>query len=265
MKIAETFIRATQSRQFTLYPVGDMHLEKTSFDEERFKRYVDIISQDENAAWVFVGDAIEGRTPRMKHYDPDVIRPEYKFSDYVFRVQEKLKELYEPLRKVPGFVVQGNHDAYLEWVGISQYLAAISGGQYLAGEGLFRLNVDMGSKSRTFVGYATHGSGGGAKAGSKYNKVEDLQYTADADFYFMGHVHDSFARIPTKFTIPRRGELKLVPVHRAFIVAPSFLKSRMENTVDYSGAKAYSGVDTGIIVLDIDAENGRFYRREIRL
>lgn len=265
MNIAEFDVNASPNRFVTAYPIGDLHIEKVLFDEARFRRYVRDIVADPHSFWVFVGDAIEGRTPSQKHYDPDVIQDRYKRSDYIFAVQQKLTELFEPLRARPGVVVKGNHDAYQQWVGISQFLASTSGAHYLDAEGMFRANVSMNGKGgRTLLGYARHIIGGGRKPGSKLNAVDEMMLVADADMYFAGHIHDSINRISTTYTLPRRGDLRLLPVPKPKLVAPSFLHPRMEGIVDYSGAKGYPGVDMGLVVLDIDCENFRFTRREMR-
>jgi len=264
LNIAEFDIKSNPSRFITLYPIGDIHLEKFHFDEDRFNRYILEIAEDPYGFWVFVGDAIEGRVPGQRFYDPDVIRPQYKNSDYMFQVQEKMKEMFAPLRDRPGVVVKGNHDDYQQWSGISQFLASVSGGHYLGGEGMFRINADLTGKTRSLVGYVRHIIGGGRRAGNKVNKAEDMALVADADFYIAGHIHDSFARVSSRFTIPRRGELKLAAKPSVKIIAPSFLHDRLQGFDDYAGKKGLPPTDSGIIAIDIDCENMRFYRREKR-
>jgi len=264
MNIAEIDVRSDASRFVRLYPIGDMHFEKFHFDETRFKRYVQEIQADPHGFWVFVGDAIEGRVPGQKLYDPDIIRPRYKNSDYLFQVQEKMTELFAPLRDTPGLVVKGNHDDYQQWSGISQFLASISGAHYLGGEGMVRVNADLGGKARSLIGYARHIIGGGSRPGSKINNAKDVALVADADFYVAGHIHDSFARISSRFTLPRRGEIKLVTRPSAKIIAPSFLHDRLQGHDDYAAKKGLPPTDNGIIIIDIDCENMRFYRRETR-
>lgn len=264
MRLADLELTSSSNRFITIYPIGDLHCEKVLFNEARFTRYVNDIANDPHGMWVFVGDAIEGRTPDMQKYDPDVVGPTFKNSDYLFQVQEKLKRLFEPLRDTPGVVVKGNHDEYQKWSGISNYVAAVSGGHYLDGEGMFRLRVDLGGKTRVLLGYARHIIGGGRRPGSKMNQADDMGSIADADMYFAGHIHDHVNRVPTYYTIPRSGELRLVKVQKPRIVATSFLESRKEGVVDYSGRKGYPAVDEGLVVLDVDCENNRYTRREMR-
>lgn len=264
MRIAEFDLRSSPSRYVTAYPIGDLHIEKKLFDKDRFLRYRDVILDDPHGFWVFVGDAVEGRTPDMAKYDPDVIEDRYKNSDYLFQVQQELDELFKPLRERPGVVVKGNHDEYQKWSGISNYLASISGAYYLDAEGLFRVNVDLTGKTRSLVGYARHVIGGGTTPGGKLTAASKMGVLADADMYFAGHIHSYVGHVPTSYTLPRRGALALQRRDTLYHVATSFLHSRMENVVDYVGRKGYAPVDNGLMAVDIDCENMRFYRREMR-
>jgi len=239
-----------------------MHVEKIHFDETRFRRYVKDIVADPNSFWVFAGDVVEGRTPDMNKYDPDVIQDRYKGSDYMFQAQQKMGELFEPLRARPGAVVKGNHDEFLKWAGISNYLASISGASYLDGEGLVRLNCDLGGKSRALVVYARHIVSGGRSPGAKLNAAAGMATLVDADVYIAGHIHNHAAQITPRYSLPRRGAVGLAYRDIASIIATSFLTPKLEGYVDYTGKKGYPPPDQGLIVLHVDLENMRMFREE---
>ena len=263
MKIAEADLTADPNRFIRIYPIGDMHIEKVHFNEKRYKRYIQDIIDDPHGMWVFAGDAVEGRTPDMSKYDPDVTQPQYKNSDYMFVVQEKLRELFEPLRARPGAVVKGNHDAFLKWAGISNFVSAISGGSYLDGEGIVRLNVDLSGKSRTLIVYARHVVSGGRTPGAKLNSAYAMGSLVDADVYVAGHIHNHASTITPQFSLPRRGALSLVSRDVASIIATSFLTPKIEGYVDYTGVKGYPPPDQGLVYLNVDLENMRMYRSEM--
>lgn len=263
MKVGEFDLKADDQRFIRIYPIGDMHLEKHQFDEKRFKRYVEDIASDPHGMWCFVGDAIEGRTPDMAKYDPDATKNEYKGSDYLFRIQEKLSELFKPLRNRPGMVVKGNHDEYLKWAGVSNYLASVSGGLYLDGEGMVRVNCDLGGKSRSLVVYARHVIGGGQTQGGKLNSASKMAGLVDADVYLAGHIHSYAGAITPSYTLPRRGKLALVSRDVAVHVATSFLVPKMEGHVDYTGKKGYTPPDRGLVFLKVNLETMNIYRGEM--
>jgi hypothetical protein len=264
LRIAELDVKADSNRFIRVYGIGDIHLEKVHFDEKRLKRYIRDIVSDPHGVWVFTGDAVEGRTPDMAKYDADVTLPQYKNSDYMFVVQEKLRELFEPLRSRPGAVVKGNHDEFLKWSGISNFVASISGGAYLDGEGLVRVNADLSGKSRTLVVYARHVISGGKTAGAKLNAAQSMDGLVDADVYMAGHIHNHASTITPKFSVPRRGTLSLVSRDVAHIIATSFLKPKVEGFVDYTGKKGYPPPDQGLVYLNVDLENMRMYRSEMQ-
>ena len=245
-----------------MYPIGDLHCEKIHFNEERFTRYIKDIASDPNSFWVFAGDVVEGRTPDMSKYDPDVIKDEYKNSDYLFRIQEKISELFEPLRGRPGAVVKGNHDEFLKWAGISNFLASVSGASYLDGEGMVRLNCDLGGKTRALVVYARHVVSGGRTPGSKLNAAANMSSLVDADVYIAGHIHNHAAQITPRYSLPRRGRVGLSYRDVATVVATSFLTPKVEGFVDYTGKKGYPPPDQGLVFLHVDLENMRMFREE---
>jgi hypothetical protein len=263
LRVAELNLKSDDRRYIRIYPIGDTHIEKFHFDEKRFKRYINDIVSDEHGMWAFVGDAVEGRTPEASKYDPDVIKDEFKCSDYLFKIQEKLTELFSPLRARPGVVVKGNHDEYLRWAGISNFLASISGGQYLDGEGIARVNTDLGGKSKTLLVYARHIIGGGTTKGAKLTAAARMSNLVEADVYLAGHIHNHASDIAPRYTLPRRGKLSLISRDVATLVATSFLTPKMEGYVDYTGKKAYPPPDQGLVYLNVDLENMRMYRSEM--
>lgn len=264
MRICEFEMTADPQRFIRVYPIGDLHIEKKQFDEKRLRRYIADIAADPHGLYVFVGDAIEGRTPDMAKYDPDTTRDEYKNSDYLFVIQEKLRSLFELLRARPGVVLKGNHDEYQKWSGISNYLASVSGGHYLDGEGMFRANVDLGGKSRSLIGYARHVIGGGQTAGAALTNAARMGTIADADVYVAGHIHSYASRVWPRYTIPRRGTLKLSAPSQAAIIATAFLVPRMEGVVDYAGRKGLAPVDSALGYLSVNLETMSIYREEKR-
>jgi len=264
LRIAEADITADSSRFIRVYPIGDVHLEKVHFDEARFKRYVNDIIADPHGVWFFTGDAIEGRTPDMAKYDADVTLPQYKNSDYMFVVQEKIRELFEPLRARPGAVVKGNHDEFLKWAGVANFVASVSGASYLDGEGMVRLNCDLSGKGRTLLVYARHVVGGGKTPGAKLNSAYSMGSLVDADVYLAGHIHNHASTITPQYSLPRRGALGLTSRDVATVIATSFLKPKLEGFVDYTGKKGYAPPDQGLVYLNVDLENMRMYRSEMR-
>lgn len=262
MEFAEVDVKSSSNRRVRIYPIGDMHLEKIHFDEDRAKRYFGDIAKDPHGVWVFLGDAIEGRTPSMDKYDIDVIRPEFRTQEYGHVIRKEISRIFSPLKARPGFVVKGNHDEYLKYEGIARTVAEASGGQYLDGEGMFRLNVDMGGKAGYVLGYARHITGGGRTPGAKINSAYDMQRIVDADIYLAGHVHSQSSYVVPRWKIPRRRGALPHQEHEAFAVATALMHNRVLGVVDYAGKKGYASTDNGLVFYEFDIERRRIRRLE---
>lgn len=262
MNFAEVDLESTKQRTVRIYPIGDMHMEKWHFDRDRAIRYIQDIVDDPNGAWVFLGDAVEGRTPDMKFFDIDMIRPEFLTEDYRHVLTQEFREIFGPLQARPGFVVKGNHDEYMRYGGISREIAEISGGHYLDGEGIFRLNVDMGGKTGYVTGYARHISGGGRTPGARLNSAYQMQQIVQADIYLAGHIHSHVSYVTPRWTIPRRRGAEPRQEHSAFGVATALMHNRLIGKVDYAGKKGLPPTDNGLVYYEFDIEERRVRRRE---
>lgn len=233
--------------RFNLYPIGDLHADRTAFQEERFKKYRHAIIDDPHSLAIFVGDAAEGRTPGAKHFNTATIRTDYlnNLESYVKHSLEHVTRLLKPITDAgrPLVILEGNHDAYMQWTGYSAMLADRCNAIYLGGEGMLR--VRSGRKGATYTTriYCTHGSGGGRQPGGKINSLVALRTVAIADIYVAGHVHDGADRVVSYPTVPAKGALKIEWEPVAFVRAPAFTIRAVQGTVGYEGKHAYGATD----------------------
>lgn len=265
---------AAHTGTFNLYAIGDMHADRLDFNEERFKGYIKHIASSESPLAVFVGDALEGRIPGRKYFDADMVRPDFlgNLKSYVNYGLEVLEDYFNPLikAKVPLVIVSGNHDEYLEEIGLSAELVRRLGGtaRYLGGEGFIRVRSGKDSdrgRLRTTRIYATHGSGGGKKPGSKVNTMQGYYEWIDADVVLAGHVHDGDIRIIPSYGIPDKGALQLVKRPRVMYRAPAFVERAIRGRVGYQGKKGYPANDEGLMYVRINPQEQRATRAELEL
>jgi hypothetical protein len=238
---------ANGSGRFHLYPVGDLHADRIAFQEDRFKRYRQAIIDDPQSLAVFVGDAVEGRTPGQKHFNTATIRPDYlnNLESYCKHALEHVTRLLKPITDAgrPLVILEGNHDAYMQWTGFSAMLADRCNATYLGGEGMLRVRAGHAKSAYTTTVYCTHGSGGGRQPGGKVNSLVALRGVATADIYLAGHVHDAHDRVVSYPTVPRKGKLALEWEPVAFLRAPAFTVRAVEGIVGYEGKHAYGATD----------------------
>lgn len=266
--------RGPNTGTFNLYAIGDMHADRREFNEARFTAYLKHIAHDPQAIAVFVGDALDGRIPGRKHFDADTVRPDFlnNLKAYVNHGLSVLDDYFRPLirAKVPLVIVSGNHDEYLEEIGLSAELVRRLGGtaRYLGGEGFVRVRSGKASENgrmRTTVIYATHGSGGGKTPGPKVNAMQRTFEWVDADVVMAGHVHDGDIRIIPSFGVPQDGALQLVKRPRVMYRAPSFVERAIQGVVGYQGKKGYPASDEGIMYVRLNPQNHHATRVELEL
>lgn len=274
MFIQEASVQTDNSGRFRLYPIGDMHCDRSAFQKKRFQRWRDLICRDPHGVAVFVGDAVEGRTPGMKHFNTGSLSNPFRLNmeNYVDFALNVVASHLRPITEAgrPLFVVKGNHDAYMQWSGFTPALSRMIGAKYLDGAGLIRL-ISEGPKppknrpgQRTAVTtiYATHGFGGGRTPGPKMNSLTRLTDVARADIYVCGHTHDQLNRVIHIPYIKPKGELKILRRPVGFLRAPAFLDQAEENVSGYDQDKAFPATDAGLFYLDVQPQENRMTRVE---
>src|SRR6185312_4751972 len=181
-----------------------------------------------SAICLFVGDAMEGRTPGMKHFDAASVRPEFltNLDSYIKTSLDFNQRLLSPIVKagIPLIILEGNHDRFQEYAGYAAMLADRCKATYLGGEGFVRVTTGRKGQQYTTVIYAAHGTGGGKRPGSKVNTMQAFTEWVDADVIVQGHVHDGDVRIIHKIGIPSKGGLGLVKRPIVLYRAPSFVE-----------------------------------------
>lgn len=242
----------------SIYAIGDTHLDLRTSDHARLESFVALIARDPQAIAVFVGDLLDGRVPGRKHFDADAVRLDFlgNLKSYVNYGLEVAEHLFKPLikAKVPLICVSGNHDEYLEEIGLTAEFVRRLGGsaRYLGGEGMIRVIANSPKRLRRDNGghcvriYATHGTGGGKRPGSKINNMQQYLEWVEADVLIAGHVHDGAIRIIPSYTVRERGTLELVKRDRVMYRAPGFVERSISGVVTYAGRKGFPSADQGL-------------------
>lgn len=266
MFLAERRIETNSEGVFHLYPIGDLHADRKSFQSERFKRWRRAIIRDPFAVALFLGDAFEGRTPGQKHFNTGTLRKPFllnmeRYVDFCLDVSESLlKPITDAGR--PLFTIRGNHDSYQQWSGFSGALARRCGATYLDGAGMIRLSSGTTGRFYTTTIYATHGWGGGRTPGPKLNNMMALRGVCDADIYCAAHVHDQMARVVNLTTIPSKGALRLDQRAVGFLRAGAFLDTAVANEGGYDQDHAFPPGDHGLVVLKVNPHHRTMRRVE---
>lgn len=264
---------ANAAGTFRLYAIGDLHSDRKEFNAKRFARWREQIVSDPSAVCIFVGDAMEGRTPGMKHFDVACVRPDFlnNLDSYIKHSLAVNERLLQPIvaAGVPLVIVEGNHDRYQEYSGYAAMLADRCGAHFLGGEGFVRVRSRTpdarGKPSDPYVTvvHASHGFGGGKLPGAKVNALQQQMVWLDADVIVAGHVHDGHTRVIHRYGVNRRGRLDLTKSPVAMYRAPSFVERSLPGLVNYAGRQGYPSSDEGLVWLEINPKLRTMTRHEL--
>lgn len=265
------------SAAWRLYPIGDPHLDTEACDENRLKRYLQLIADDPCSAWILVGDVIDGTTPAHKFFESGALKADVlkNMDRYVDFMLEYSTEVFGVLKDRPGVVIEGNHDirGSNRWSGFAGMLARKLGANYGSAEALIQVRAQSlgnNDSARLWNIYAAHGDGGGMFPGGKVNRHQNtVVHIADADIYVRGHVHDSDVRIIPRYGLTQRGIPRLRKRPVAYVTAGGFNTERLLDVEGYVARKSLPPTDDGLIYLQIEnpkggegGHDGRMYRIE---
>jgi predicted phosphodiesterase len=195
-------IKANLPREFTslnIYPYGDWHIGDKSCDMALVKESIRKVADNPNAYCILNGDLMNNCT-RTSVSD-----------SYAERMppMEQLNLILSLLSPIKGKILSiedGNHErrSYREdGIDLSRLVARELGieDRYSQGGNLIFLRFGQSNSGRKesngsgqirqmcYTIYATHGSGGGRKEGSKVVRLADMASIVDADIYIHGHTH----------------------------------------------------------------------------
>ena len=257
---------------FRIYPVGDIHIDLLKCDRQRLRAYIKLIASDPHAMYVLLGDLVDGTTIGHRFMELQVIRPDVllNMNEYASALITELSLELEPLKDTPGVILQGNHDIRqgVQYSGFAPEVARRVDAQYGGDECLIRVMANGTNKTRgstVWVVEAYHGAGGGQQPGAKINRQQRVQsLLTDADVSLSAHTHDSISRVVPTYTVSRKGPVRLMERPRAFIIAPGFVRNRMEGVNDYASRKGLPPNDQGLVYLECINQRTNVDRKIIR-
>lgn len=215
----ESRVRDTE---YTIYPLGDVHIGAPNCAEKQFRRIVQAIRDDPNAYWFGGGDLVDAVILQdQKRFDPAGL-PEWmldasaaevraNLQDIVNAQLKRLTGIVEPIRARCMGLIEGNHEYQIMKQhnrNITQELCNTLGVPALTDTCFMRLKFRRLVTTVMIRLYACHGHGGGRTPGSEPNHLARLSQDKECEILLRGHSHTQHIMPPqSRLTIPVNGKL----------------------------------------------------------
>lgn len=241
----------TKSNEIEIVPLGDLHIGDPNCNIDLIKQTIDYIANTKNCYCILNGDLMNNALKTSKS-------DSYLETMPMEEQQEKLVELLYPIKDKILMLAQGNHEyrsSLLCGIDPLRYVARSLGllekGRYCTGA--YLLTLLFGKRNGTdkltnaYVVFGIHGgSGGGRRAGSTANALEDMnKIIPNADLYLHSHTHTQIL-YPDSIFIYNNTSKTLQRHYRTYYNTNSFLEYG-----GYAEMKGYKPTDTYPNVLRI--------------
>jgi len=236
---------SSRGDSWKLVPLGDVHLGAKGCDERAFDAKVMEIAKDKRALTLLMGDMCDCITPGDKRWDDRAVADwcyePWARSNIAIAQRDRLVNSLQhiPRERILG-IISGNHEATIRRyhsLDITLDIARTLGIKYLGEEAFVHLTFEWKGCARTFVIFATHGSGGGRKVGGKANKMTDIAAFVDADITCMGHHHDRLGVRTVRLGLDKNANF--THTEQVHVLTGSYLKTYQVGSPSYAARELY--------------------------
>ena len=234
---------------------ADTHFGSKSVDEELLRYHISETKR-EGRMWLFLGDGIEGITPKdYRRWNPDNV------TDWAWRALKEKRlieaeweywgKMFEPIAPqcIAALNGDGKHNVYHDVAdcmgNVMRKLRITSNIQLLYHT--FAISR-MGGTTMASHFVFHHGYFAGRTSGSKINNLErSLSYFPEALGFFCGHGHTKVQTQPITGIVKRGG--KGASIYKRGAMTGSYLRTYAEDTTGYGEVKLYPPVALGRITM----------------
>lgn len=256
--------------------MGDIHKGNIGCDWDRFLKQRDWIANTDNVLVIGMGDMADCIVPSdRKRFDPRTIEPQFlnRIHDLAMAQKEVLvKELMPIKDKIIGYH-RGNHEDEIlkrHHVDLTREICRDLDVKNLGYEAFIRLGFEhrAGGARRSFTIHSEHGHGGGRKAGTKLNRVDDRDGGYDADIFLFAHTHTKAVDIKHKMYLDPQGKIQIRKVVKC--LTGGFLKKHSDigepepydcHPVGYAEKAGYNPTAEGVVRIDLSMSDGDIHIR----
>jgi len=212
--IRREFKGNSRSDEYTIIPLGDIHIGSAACDEELLKSVCDRIRKEKNTYWVGLGDYCEFINLSDRRSDLETLADWMSIADLVDITRSQKERLLDYLLPIAGkclALVKGNHedtilkkyerDIYHEIVTAIKQAAKMKPDEDLALDyyGWIKMTFQRNETGglSTITGNFHHGFVNGKLAGAKALNMQRWLWTHECDFAIFGHSHNTMAQAET--------------------------------------------------------------------
>ena len=229
-------------RTVRVWPVGDIHIGSSEFNEGKFREFVSKVQRDDDSYIVGVGDFVNnGVAGSLSSIYEEVIMPGTAQI-------EKAVELLEPVKDRILGAVGGNHESRSRKAVDLDPMYAImlmlgKGELYRTNFAMLRVNLERGKTKDHYALMLVHGK--------TENKKRQFAYAVEGvDAIVSGHTHNGIVEKPARLVFTQQNNVVVKPL--VSLTATSWL--------DYGGygqAQEYKPSCIATPVIHLDARNKR--------
>lgn len=230
MKIFDVILKDFE--EIVVLILSDVHIGDMLCDTRRLREFVAEVESKPNVFVIINGDLLDNATIDSKG---DSYKQKLTPNEQI----NKAVEILRPIKDHILVATEGNHEARTsKKAGINLIERVIKelGLTKEAGyerdvysEGAYLLFVSFGknrgrdTRQTVYAIYGKHGHGGGKRAGSKANALEDMLNTINADIFLHSHTHLPMSFRLCSYTVDYRNRLAHSKEH-LFVNSSAFLK-----------------------------------------
>lgn len=262
------FNNVKRSDVFRVYPIGDAHVGAAACDEDRLRRWVKMIAEDQQGYWIGIGDYLDAINRNDKRFSVGTLAKWLidmdALGDIVKAQKLRFLDIIKPIASKCLVLVEGNHETaitkYCEryvFGEIEDEIKRIGGfpDTHRLGVGYngwlqlaFKRNDEQVRSLITM--FLHHGFTGGQLAGAKALGMQRWLWTHEADITLFGHSHNTSVQVEAVERIDREGHLQTD--HRIGAFCGTFLRSTNEQGPStYAEVKGYLPMPTSNIVIEL--------------
>lgn len=182
-----------------VYPIGDLHIGSGNFSEKAFRRWKNMVEEDEFAKVVIVGDMLDNGLKTSKTNSFEATMQPWEQKKWLTKEFESIKD------KIIG-AVQGNHEYRSTLIADAYPLYDVLAKldlEHVYRQNMAFLKINLGQRNATrqcsYVFTLAHGA-------SK-TRTNNFTYNIDGmDVFINGHVHQPESSFKSKIVIDSKNE-----------------------------------------------------------